>query len=581
MTIWTRLLKSRIRHWARRIDFQGSGDPDGNGGLPDRQIQGGLETLGITIGKKFLDSSKDAIKGGNAIMEAFSGIVKEGTFDPVFEALSGFGQRLGEYMAVIAKNLPAAFEKVDFDGLLEALGDLGDAFGTWFDGIDLTTVDGLAEALQGVVDMITGLVNITAGMVEQMDPFLEAVGEFLQGMADGDEETQKTVGKILLLAKAVEAAGIAFVAAVIAIDEYKLSIAGAFKVIAGGAQMVWNVVALMADAIQGAFVVVEGLLIAFVEKITLGLANLSPKFRDFKAIVTDSGKQVSKSIDTDAADFTRGMDKMIAGFNDLASNSKTSATSIKASMDKVPTEKKIDLDISSWTENANQAPKELFAIPSKKTTKHVLESDPVQYETVTKLISETLPDGTVTIHEVLVNETKLEAAKKTIDAALPKEKKIDASIETAKIKAEADIITKAIEWKAKVDISQAEQATKQLETMFKSIDTGIDSTGDTLASLFKTMEESGSNWQLYDAIEKEKTYREQEFDLQKQLIEKQLQLQQAKIEAMKSGSQIIQIQGSNLQPHLEAILWEILTAIQVRANEEAAEFLLGFGGAAA
>ena len=169
------------------------------------------------------------------------------------------------------------------------------------------------------MDMITGLVNITAGMVEQMDPFLEAVGSFLQGMADGDEETQKTVGKILLLAKAVEAAGIAFVAAVIAIDEYKLSIAGAFKVIAGGAQMVWNVVALMADAIQGAFVVVEGLLIAFVEKITLGLANLSPKFRDFKAIVTDSGKQVSKSIDTDAADFTRGMDKMIAGFNDLAS----------------------------------------------------------------------------------------------------------------------------------------------------------------------------------------------------------------------------------------------------------------------
>jgi len=159
------------------------------------------------------------------------------------------------------------------------------------------------------------------------------------------------------------------------------------------------------------------------------------------------------------------------------------------------------------------------------------------------------------------------------------EKKIDASIETARIKAEADVITKAIEWKAKIDISQAEQATKQLESMLKSVDTGIDSTGDTLASLFKTMADSGGNWQIYDAIEKEKEYREQEFELQKKLVEQQLKLQEAKTKALESGSQVIQIEAAGLQSHLEMILWEILSAIQVRANEEAAEFLLGVKGA--
>ncbi|SEM75334.1 phage tail tape measure protein, TP901 family, core region, partial [Syntrophus gentianae] len=116
----------------------------------------GFENLGITIGDKFRESATKAIAGGNEIMSAFSGLVSSGTFDPVFDALSGFSTKLYDYLKIIAKNLPAAFEKVDFDGLLDALGDLGDAFGSWFDGIDLTTVDGLAEGLQTLVDIIAG-----------------------------------------------------------------------------------------------------------------------------------------------------------------------------------------------------------------------------------------------------------------------------------------------------------------------------------------------------------------------------------------------------------------------------------------
>jgi hypothetical protein len=38
---------------------------------------------------------------------------------------------------------------------------------------------------------------------------------------------------------------------------------------------------------------------------------------------------------------------------------------------------------------------------------------------------------------------------------------------------------------------------------------------------------------------------------------------------------MISIDGTGLQPHLEAFMWEILGAIQVRANAEGSEFLLG------
>ncbi|SEM55624.1 hypothetical protein SAMN04489760_1221, partial [Syntrophus gentianae] len=535
----------------------------------------GFENLGITIGDKFRESATKAIAGGNEIMSAFSGLVSSGTFDPVFDALSGFSTKLYDYLKIIAKNLPAAFEKVDFDGLLDALGDLGDAFGSWFDGIDLTTVDGLAEGLQTLVDIIAGLVELTAGMVEGFKPFVSAVSEFLVSLGKGDEESPKTLGTILALAKMVELAGLGFVAAVTAVDQYKLSIAGLFNVVGGGAQVLWNGMQLIADAIQGVFVLAEGAILSFINKITLGLASLFPAFKDAQAIVESSGKKISTNIDTDAADARRGLDRMIEGFNQLASESGKSSATVTSSLKTIPDKKTWDLDISSLTANANKATTELFKIPDKKETTVTAKADTIQMELVKKLVIETLPDGTVSIHEVFVNEPKLEAAKKTLDEALPKEKKIDASIETARIKAQADIISQAIEWKAKVDISQAEQATKQLESMLKSIDTGIDSTGDTLASLFKTMENSGSNWQLYDAIEKEKEYREQEFELQKKLVEQQLKLQEAKTKALESGSQVIQVEAAGLQPHLEMILWEILSAIQLRANEEAAEFLLG------
>jgi hypothetical protein len=229
-------------------------------------------------------------------------------------------------------------------------------------------------------------------------------------------------------------------------------------------------------------------------------------------------------------------------------------------------------------DNEFETGREKSLLPDIKTINRFRRADTVQMETVTRLVRETLPDGTVSIHEVLVDQPKLNAAKSAIDSALPKEKKIDASLETAKIKAEADVISKAIEWKARIDISQAEQAAKQLDSMLKSVNTGIDSTGDLIGDLFKSMSDAGGNWQIYDQIEKENERRDESFRLQKELIEQQIKLQEAKTKAMESGTPIIQVEAAGLQPHLEMILWEILSAIQIRANEEAAEFLLGAGG---
>jgi len=76
-------------------------------------------------------------------------------------------------------------------------------------------------------------------------------------------------------------------------------------------------------------------------------------------------------------------------------------------------------------------------------------------------------------------------------------------------------------------------------------------------------------------IDREEERRQSEFDLQQDLIGEQIRLTSAKATAIESGGAMINIDGAGLQPHLEAFMWEVLEAIQVRANAEGAEFLLG------
>ena len=52
-------------------------------------------------------------------------------------------------------------------------------------------------------------------------------------------------------------------------------------------------------------------------------------------------------------------------------------------------------------------------------------------------------------------------------------------------------------------------------------------------------------------------------DLQKKLTEAQIKEIEARTRAMQQGEGIIKIDGAGLQPHLEAIMWEMLKAIQV------------------
>jgi hypothetical protein len=137
---------------------------------------------------------------------------------------------------------------------------------------------------------------------------------------------------------------------------------------------------------------------------------------------------------------------------------------------------------------------------------------------------------------------------------------------------------KTIEAKVSLDIATMETDAERVKAAFDSIDTSITSTGDLLGSLFGSLIDADSlsdKWAIEEQIEKENELRKQSFDLQKQLAEAEIARIEAQIRAMERGDAAIQIDGTGLEPELEAFMWRILKKIRVRANAEFEDYLLG------
>jgi hypothetical protein len=237
-------------------------------------------------------------------------------------------------------------------------------------------------------------------------------------------------------------------------------------------------------------------------------------------------------------------------------NTKTRIGDYKKVIDGLPTEKKTTVSVLTKTDQealdaAHKTVKDKFA-PGQKTT-----------------ITTNL-DGTTTI----------DTANK-MAAAFPKEKKVEVKPEIsptalAEIKEKSAIIQKSIEWKAKVDIAQIESATKIMEAAFKSVDATVADTGKTLTSTYADLYKAGSDTNFVERmIREEGERRDRALDMQEDLVEAQTKNLDARTEAMRSGEAMIQIDGAGLQPHLEAFMFEILSAIQIRANAEGAQYLVG------
>jgi len=156
--------------------------------------------------------------------------------------------------------------------------------------------------------------------------------------------------------------------------------------------------------------------------------------------------------------------------------------------------------------------------------------------------------------------------------------KLAAEVAIAKFQEVSEITQTSIEWGAKIDIEQIKADAKVMESALEGVASSVASTEKVLGDLSGAYLEAGSAWKsttIEGLIRDENKRRDQTFDLQQKLTEKQISLIEKKQAALGRDQGIIQIDGSGLEPHLEAFMWEILSQVQIRVNEEYQEFLLG------
>jgi hypothetical protein len=178
------------------------------------------------------------------------------------------------------------------------------------------------------------------------------------------------------------------------------------------------------------------------------------------------------------------------------------------------------------------------------------------------------------IAEKIPAEKKLELETELKIAQLEKEM---AEVE-ANIKAKSDIIQTAIEWTAKVDITDIEAEADKVIATAESISAAWSATGDSISAAYGALDPDMSHreWRsITRRIDQELDQRDRLLDMQEDLVNSQTAYMDAKTQALKDNEGLIQIDGAGLQPHLEAFMWEILSAIQTRVNEEGLDMLTG------
>ena len=593
-----------------------------------------MKTSFIKVGEPLLEEMGGVV---DALSEMFKGLnisIDNGAFDEVFDAINDFVASVDVAIRGVAEALPEALDQVDFTGLLNALKDLGGAFVEYLGGLDLSEPKDLGDALQNLVNIMTGVVNVTKGMVDAFRPYVQQVAGFFIELSKGDESAQKFAGEVLAHAKVISLAGLEIAGALLAMEAAGVRLADAFAVSGPVVNFFWEnlgriataqalVVTSAAQIVMAALKLLtagqnewinenlawlEGLQGQLFEKLkqdvvglTSGIYDSALEFAGFKNKAEAAADAVDKfgnnagAATGSLAGFTDEAQAMAGAIDGMPDGKKIEFQALGLSgaisqirefggnIAEVPREKIVALATAADQQSLDQAWQAIQQyLPADRRIRAMVESDSASLAAAEAAIEDHIPEKIDTTAGAKTDPASLGDTKgKLDDLAKPRtatfEPKTD-EIALARLKGQLEIIQSSIEWKAKLDIAEVEAAAKVIEALADSLGESFAAAGEAIQGLAGALdpELSKGRWtDIIGRIDEQIAIQERSLELTESLVNKQVEFMQAKIDAMKAGEALIQIDGAGLQPHLEAFMWEILSAVQVRVNEEGHAMLFG------
>lgn len=590
------------------------------------KMKDATDTLGQAVTVALIRLGAPLLDEFNAIEDALAELaksvgtaVKSEAFAPLIAVIE---TNLGKIAALIgdtAKNLPAALNGVDFNPFAQALQALFDAIAKLFNFDALSTEKGLTTAIQTVVNLLTQTTTYSTGALQSIGPFVNKLGEFAVAISTIDLDKIEAIGQIGGYALAANAAlGLLGTSA--------LAISGAANVTsalgAGLAAVKTEAAALSLVLVGGG---TGGLLAALG---TAGIAGAVGVLSYEVAKSTGLGEWLN---DVLAPDWLTGDGSTLGtAIADVAEKMGLLGGAAEQAQPKLAAlppyfdaEAKAAAatrsDINGWLDAQEVAAKKAADTGPEiaKLTEH-FRALGYAYNAVTGELTklsvaqaknnDTLPDGVkvslayqsagaqagiyatavegiaTQYEQVGVKTVKATGAFKAVgDSASDQAKKVDEATKKSQeyqLKMEeiaSNERIKIIEAKVTLNVAELEAQTKQVEAAFDSISTTINSTGDLLGSLFGNLAgaDTFTKLEIIEQIEAENKRRDAALELQRKLTEAEIENVQAKTRALDRGDSLLKIDGTGLAPELEAFMWAVIKAIEVRANASFAEYLLG------
>lgn len=558
------LEKSRNSTGVMKVEYEKFVNDFGN---LNQRLENSFKLTLITIGDKLMPEYGKIAGALGDLMKGIKVGLDKGAFDPLFAELDKVGGGISKWLADVGKAFPDALKQVDFGGLAKAFNEFGKAFVEAF-SLDKVNPKQLADSMQLVVDSVTSLIDVTKGIGEVFAPFLNTIKEAIKAFNSLDSDTKTLIGNVLGLSLAFKMFGpVGLILVGLGTDAETM--AKVFAVSFGTIENGINTLKIGVLSLAMVFASASEDMAVFLSKVALTDERKAAAAEDLKR-TGERVKIIGGLLEQAWTDAAASSTKVVDAFNS------TGEATVKATS-----------HADNYAKALGTIPPKVAAItteieklPDKKEITVLVEADGTTIEKAYGIIKKTFPDGQVLYTNVGVQTdgANLDSVKDKIKDAAPDKKTVDIEVklDTEKIKAQSDIIGKSIEWKAKVDIAQVEGAFKIMEVLVANLGKAMESTGVTLVGMANAVTQNkGWDSSILASFKAEEGRRVDTFAQQKLLTDVQIKYMNAKIEMMKPGNAIVTIDGKGLQPELEAFMFTILKAIQVKANAEGAAFLTG------
>lgn len=571
------------------------------------KIASAFKTLTVAIGQPLLDEFGGVANAIASIFQALGDSAKNGALGELVKYIEENLQALQKTVETVAKNLPAALKTADFSGFKDGIDAVLNSLKLLFSSIDLTTVDGLAKAIETVGAAFLGLSKFTAGVIDSFKPLFDYIVDIGSGVTDLNPEIFELAGNFAGFATQINilASGLASIMPMFE-GLVALLVANQGLSLLAGLRALITTAPILGTALSTALLplVAAGTAALAVKNVVdLGhaLEDLSNAHTRLKESEEASGK-VSAQVAQHLSDFAqqtglavKSLDEAIGLVDDgtvvwdEATKTYTLASGALRETGKAAQE------IVNPFEAHNKQLLDALAL-TKEYAAHTAELKYAQYglldstQMVVPIIDKAT--GAVTGYERQLTDAARQAlglsanTGKSADALDKVAKKTKEAEESQRkwneevLKMQHDEKMKMIEAQTTITTARLEADAKKITAAFESINTTVNSTGDVIASLFNLIRDPDSlSWSALRSVEsqidKENAHRDEALNLQTRLTQAQIKEIEARTKQLEAGDALIKIDGSGLKPHLEAFMWEILRAIQTRVNRDGLELLVG------